>query len=127
MKCVVINVHAALGEVSCVQVGLAIDEGAGQARVARSVGGFDHGHSMRRRRCGPLSYSNSWVPPGNRPINRGEEEWSWFAWGQEEICLTSVKDGAGWCTRWRVLVSGIRRRDCDDQRLLDACAIVQRT
>jgi len=66
LKCIVINIHAALGEVCCVEVAPAINEGGGQARVAGPVSGFDHGDSKRR--------SRSWIPSSNRPINRGEEE-----------------------------------------------------
>jgi len=51
----VIDIHAALGEVCCIQVASAFDESAGQARVAGSVGSFDNGHSIRGRRCSPLS------------------------------------------------------------------------
>src|SRR5882757_11576065 len=56
LKCVVINIYAALGEVSCIQETLVVDEGAGQARIAGSVRGFDYGHSMGRGRRSPLSY-----------------------------------------------------------------------
>jgi len=42
LKCIVINIHAALGEVGCIEVALAINESAGQARVAGSVGGSGH-------------------------------------------------------------------------------------
>src|SRR5213080_4205547 len=74
VKCVVINIDAALGKVCRVQEALAINESAGQACIAGAVGGFDHSHRMRRRRRGALSYSNSWIPSSNRSINRGEEE-----------------------------------------------------
>src|SRR6476661_7727806 len=78
LECAVINIHAALGEIGCVEVTLTIYRRAGQARVAGSVGGLDHGHGKRGRRCCPLSYRYAWVPSGNRPINGGEEKYGWF-------------------------------------------------
>src|SRR5882762_3462931 len=66
LKCAVIDVDATLSEIGCVQVGLAIDEGASQARVAGPVGGFDYDHSKGR--------SHSWIPPSNRPVIRGKED-----------------------------------------------------
>jgi hypothetical protein len=66
--------HTAIVEISCVQERLAIDKGAGQARVARSIGRFDHGHSKRR--------SHSRIPSSNRAINRREEEYRWLGRGQ---------------------------------------------
>jgi len=84
VKCIVINIDAALGKVCRVQEARAINESAGQACVAGAVGGFDHSHRMRRRRCGALCYCNGGVPSGNRPINRGEEEQAGFARGQQK-------------------------------------------
>src|ERR1700730_6221769 len=106
VKCIVINIHSALVEVCCVQEGLAIDEGAGQSGVARSIGGFDHNHSKRR--------SHSWIPSRNRSIIRGEEENGWRDWGQQKDCLTAVEDSASWCTRRGLLVIRIGRRNGDD-------------
>ena len=51
MKYVVVDIHATLGEVGCIEVALAINESAGRARVAGSVGGSGYGHGMRGRRC----------------------------------------------------------------------------
>ena len=125
LKCVVINIYAAFGEIGCIQVALAVNESAGQACVSGTVGGLDEGDSMRRGRCRPLSYRNVWVPSGNRPINRAEEEHGRFSRGQQKIRLTAVEDSAGWRTRWRVLVRRIGRRDGNDQRLLNSCAVVK--
>src|ERR1700688_4214201 len=105
VKRIVINIHTTFVEVCRVQKGLAIDEGAGQPRVAGSIGGFDHNHSKRR--------SHSWIPSRNRSIIRGEEENGWLAWGQQKVCLTAVEDSASWCTRWGLLVSRIGRRNGD--------------
>src|SRR5258708_27905082 len=127
VKCTVINIHTALGKIRGVEILLAINESAGQAGVAGSVGSFDHGHSLGRWRRSSLGYTNSWVPSGNRPINRAEEEHGRFSWGQQKICLTAIEDGAGWRTRWLVLVSRIGWRDRDDQRLLNSCAVVKCT
>ncbi len=110
MKCAVINIDAGLGEVRCVEVGLAINESAGQARVARSVGSLDYRHRLHRGRCCPLSYSHVWIPSGNRPVNRGEQESGWSAMGQQKIRLTAVEDGA--C--WRVLVIWVRLGNAND-------------
>src|SRR5689334_10839966 len=81
VKCAVINIDAALGKICRVQEALAINESAGQARVAGSVGSLDHSHCLRGRRRRALSYSNSWIPSSNRSINRGEEERRRFARG----------------------------------------------
>ena len=37
-----------------------------QASETGSVAGFDYCYSERRRRCGPLGYSYSWIPASNR-------------------------------------------------------------
>src|SRR5258705_9813305 len=125
LKCVVINIHAALGEVSCIEETLVINEGAGQARIAGSVRGFDDGYSVGRGRRTPLRYCDGWVPPGNRPIDCREEKYRGLPWRQQEICLTAIGDSAGWCTCRRVLVVRIGWRDGDDQRLLGASSVVQ--
>src|SRR5258708_24552289 len=67
-----------------------------------------------------------WVPSGNRPVSRREQEYGWFAGSQQKICLTAVENGAGWCTRWHALVIWIGRGDGDAQRLFGACSVVRR-
>jgi hypothetical protein len=49
---VVVNIHAAFGDIGDVEVPLSIDQGAGQTRVDRAVGGLDHSYSVGGgRRC----------------------------------------------------------------------------
>src|SRR4029077_2126606 len=103
----------------------AIDESAGQAGVAGTIAGLGHGYSVCRRRCRSLGYSYRWVPCGNGAINCREDECGWFSWGQQKICLAAVGDGAGWGTRWRVLITRIGRRDGDYQGLLRSRSVVK--
>src|SRR5258708_13757878 len=55
VKCAVINIHPALGEIRYVEILLAVNESAGQAGVTIAVGVFDHGHSLPPCRCTSLS------------------------------------------------------------------------
>src|SRR4030088_2072211 len=82
---------------------------------------------MRGWRRSPLCYSHIWVPSSDRPINGGEEKYGWRTRCQQKIRFTAIGDGTGWCACRRFLVIRIGRRDGDDQRLLGACSVVQRT
>src|SRR5262249_30146548 len=79
LKGSVINIHSALGEISRVEVVLAVDRSTGQPSVGRTVGCFEYSHSMSRGWAPPLVYGNCRVPSSNRPISCDKKEHCWFA------------------------------------------------
>src|ERR1700722_7533772 len=124
MKCIVVDIHAALGKVGCVEVALAMNEGAGPPRVARAILGPGNSHGMgRRRRCaGCETYAS--IPADDRSINGREQKSSRSVGRQEKISSAAVENRARGRTRGCLRVGWIRRRNGDNQSLLRAGAVV---
>src|ERR1700759_5314536 len=107
MKCVVIDIHTTLGEVSRIEIAVAVDISAGQACVAGTIGGSDDRHGMGRRRHRSLRNAYGRIPADNGSINRREEKSRRCIGRQQEIGGAAVEDGAGWSTSRRLFVVGI--------------------
>src|ERR1700747_1067916 len=87
VKRVVVNIHAAFGDIGDVEVPLTTDQGAGQARVDRAVGGLDHGYSMGGGRRCSIRQGDVGVPCGDGPVERGKDEIGCSARRQVENCF----------------------------------------
>src|SRR5258708_11927797 len=123
MKGVVVNIHAAFAGIGEVQVTLTIDQGTGQAREDRAVGGLDHGYSVGGGRRCSIRQANIGVPSGDRSVERAKDEDGWPS-RQHKVGCAAVGDNARGGTVRRLLVIRICGWNSDNQGLFRSWAVV---
>jgi hypothetical protein len=99
-KRVVINVDSAFGEICGVEKLFAVNEGAGQPCVARTVGCSHDSYRIRGWRCyrWPAQNTDRWIPRCDGSVDRREKKERRGFRCEQKICGAAVKDGAGWRT-----------------------------
>src|ERR1700761_9202213 len=114
VECGVVDVDSTHIEISCVEITLALDDGAGEAGVAGAVGGFDHDDCMRRGRRGARSYANGGGPSSDGAIDSREKKIGGRVCSKEKVRRAGVGDGACGSARGKCLVVGISFRNGHD-------------